>query len=145
MIFDGGTNCSALGRSARILSFSGRYADMYAFTDGLKKENVPICDGAYKVYQDGKPYLLGVREAPYLEHNQHGLVSTGQAREYGTWIDDCLLRHGGEQRVIQEAVCYDDNESIGLKKLDLEAHDGLLSLETHYPTDEDMRTCLFCG
>ena len=43
--------------------------------------------------------LLGLHKAPYLKHNDHGLLSTGQAQEYSMWVDDTLPRHGGGQRI----------------------------------------------
>ena len=82
-------------------AWSGRHADMEGFSSDLTKKGIPIGSGLTKVTrEDGFEYLLGLHEAPYLEHNRHALLSTGQARESGTWVKDVMLHHGGNQRII---------------------------------------------
>ena len=71
--------------------------------------------------------LLGLHEAPYLKHNKHGLLSTGQAREHGTCVDDTLRRHGGGQRI----AGHDNNGTP--YNFDLDVTNGLFDFADPIP------------
>ena len=102
---DGGTNIGLMGKHFRITFHTGRFVDMLGFANGLEKESVEICSGVTrKELRDGTRVLIGLHESGSLPENEHSLVSTGQARENGTYLDDHLHRHGGDQSIWAPAV-----------------------------------------
>ena len=52
---------------------------MSGFANDLVKSDIPVCSGKTVVKVDKHKVLLGLHEALYLKHNEHGLLSTGQA------------------------------------------------------------------
>ena len=112
---------------------------MTGFANNLEKNDVPIASGLTKTFNRwGQPCLLGMHEAAELKNNESSLISTNQSREAGTWVDDVMKRHGGTQMIVAQVEGW-DNKTM---EFDLEAEDGLLKLECHYPTDEEMATLL---
>ena len=75
-----------------------------------------------------------MHKALYLKNNTHGLLSTEQACEYGTWVDDTLHRHGGGQHIAGQ-----DKHGTSYN-FDLDVSDGLLTLNTRYPTQDDLES-----
>ena len=134
MCVDGGTNISLMGRSFKITTWSNREADMCGFADGLVKTNVRIGSGVSVYEYNGIKLLIGLHEAPYLQENAGSLLSTGQAREYGVWINDVLARHGGEQR-----LCAAD-EAGTMVAIPFDVENGLFHIPLRYPTDDEMES-----
>ena len=132
MCIDGGTNISLMGRAFRITTWSNRYADMCGFADELVKSNVRIGSGVSLYEYNGVKLLIGLHEAPYLENNGGSLLSTGQAREHGVWIDDVLQRHGGHQKLVAT------DESGSMVCIPFEATNGLFQIPLRYPTDDEV-------
>ena len=90
LIIDSGTNVSVMGRKWAVVDDTGRRCEMSGFANDLVKSDIPVCSGKTVVEVGIQQVLLGLHEAPYLKHNEHGLLSTGQARKYGTWVDNTL-------------------------------------------------------
>ena len=134
MCVDGGTNISMMGMSFKVTTWSNRYADMCGFADGLTKNNVRIGSGVSVYDNNGTKILIGLHEAPYLESNPGSLLSTGQARENGVWINDILTRHGGEQR-----LCAQD-ENGTMIAIPFNAENGLFHIKLKFPTDNEIET-----
>ena len=102
LIIDSGTNVSVMGRTWAVVDDTGKRCKMSGFANDLVKSDIPVCSGKTVVEVDNHKVLLGLHEAPYLKNNEHGLLSTGQAREHGTCVDDTLRCHGGGQRIVGE-------------------------------------------
>jgi hypothetical protein len=132
MCIDGGTNISLMGRAFRITGMSNRFADMCGFADELIKSNVQIGSGVSLYEHNGVKLLIGLHEAPYLENNNGSLLSTGQARENGVWIDDVLKRHGGSQKLVAT------DESGTPVPIPFDATNGLFQIHLRYPTDDEV-------
>ena len=134
LIIDSGTNVSVMGRTWAVVDDTGQRCKMSGFANDLVKSDIPVCSGKTVVEVGTQKVLLSLHEAPYLKHNEHGLLSTGQAREYGTWVNDTLRRHGGGQRLAGQ----DDNGTS--YNFNLNVTDGLLTLPTRYPTQEELES-----
>ena len=106
---------------------------MSGFVNDLVKSDIPVCSGKTVVEVDKHKVLLGLHEAPYLKHNEHGLLST-QAREYSMWVDDTLCQHGDRQRI----AGHDDHGTS--YNFELDVTDGLLTLPTQYPTQDELES-----
>ena len=106
---------------------------MSGFANDLVKSDIPVCSGKTVVEVDKHKVLLGLHEAPYLKGNKHRL-STGQACEYSTCVDDTLRCHGGGQRIVGH-----DNNGISYN-FKLNVTDGLLTLQTQYPTQDELES-----
>ena len=76
---------------------------------------------------------MGIHEAPFLENSKHALLSTAQAQEAGTFIEEKALRYGGNQRMILQAE--DTHELI---EQPFGISDGLLFVDMSKPTKEDL-------
>ena len=107
---------------------------MSGFANDLVKSDIPVCSGKTVIEVDKHKVLLGLHEAPYLKHNEQGLLSTGQARKHGTCVDNTLCRHGGGQRIAGQ-----DNNGTSYN-FDLDVTDGLLTLQTRYPTPDELES-----
>ena len=135
LCIDGGTNISLMGRVFRVIQYTNRYADMMGFASGVAKKRVRIALGvAVYTNPEGLRTLIGLHEAPYLEHNTTSLLSTGQAREHGVWVDDVLQRHGGKQMI----MAHDIDGTPFTFALAINA--GLFELELTYSSDDDVDT-----
>ena len=134
LIIDSGTNVSVLGCTWAMVDDTGQRCKMSGFANDLVKSDIPVCSGKTVVEVGKQKVLLGMHEASYLKHNTHGLLSTGQACEYGTWVNDTLCRHGGGQ-------CIATQDEHGKSyNFDLDVSDGLLTLNTHYPTKDELES-----
>jgi hypothetical protein len=131
LCMDSGTNISAMGRAFFITEKTHRVANLTGFADGLEKLNVPICSGVATYEYNGKKLLIGIHEAPYLEHNSSSLLCIGQAREHGVLVDDLMIRHGGKQRLVVRLDGVDHAIPLSLR-------DGLLHVDLRYPTTDEL-------
>ena len=131
MIIDSGTNVSVMGCTWAVVEDTGRRCEMSGFANDLVKSDIPMCSGKTVVKVDTQKVLLGFHKAPYLKHNKHGLLSTGQACKYGTCVDNTLRRHGGGHRIAGQ-----DNHGTSYN-FELDVTDGLLTLQTRYPTQDE--------
>ena len=78
LIIDSGTNMSVMGRTWAVVDDTSRRCKMSGFANDLVKSDIPVCSGKTVVKVDKHKVLLGLHKAPYLKHNNHGLLSTGQ-------------------------------------------------------------------
>ena len=124
-----------MGRTWAVVDDTGRRCEMSGFANDLVKSDIPVCSGKTVVEVDNHKVLLGLHEAPYLKHNEHGLLSTGQACEHGTCVDDTLRRHGGAQRIAGDMTTLGRHTTSTL-----DVTDGLLTLPTRYPTQDELET-----
>ena len=79
---------------------------------------------------NGGTVIIEVNEAIYVENNDTSLLSTFQAREYGTIINDTAIRHGGTQNILGDG--YD---------LPLTVNRGLLTMDIRLPTEYERVHC----
>jgi hypothetical protein len=132
---DGGTNISLMGSIFRVIAWTNRYADMMGFASDVEKKRVRIASGvAVYTDSDGLRVLIGLHESPYLENNTTSLLSTGQAREHGVWVDDLSNRHGGRQMIMANDI--DGNAYT----FPMESRSGLLEIQLSHPSDEDINS-----
>lgn len=90
-ISDGGADSCILGKYAKVISYTGRYANLVGDDPSTTKtEKVPIVSAYIKAISSSiglLPVLLKVNEAPYNGQCPITLLSKYQIREYGLVID----------------------------------------------------------
>ena len=94
-ISDGGADSCILGINAKIISYTGRKANLVGYDpNNTKKFGVPIVTALLKVMTSSKiPVLLKVNEAPLNPLSPITLLSEYQIREYGLVIDSVAKKH----------------------------------------------------
>ena len=94
-ISDGGADSCILGKSAKLINSTGRYARLVGYDpETTQSARVPIVSAYLKTKDDAGNYiLLLIHEAPYLAHSSTTLLSEYQIREYGLVIDSCSKNH----------------------------------------------------
>ena len=98
LIIDSRINVSVLGCTWAVVD-TGQHCEMSGFANNLVKSDIPVCSSKTVVEVGTQKVLLGMHKAPYLRNNTHGLLSTGQAQEFGMLVDNTLCRYGGGQCV----------------------------------------------
>ena len=117
-----------------VVDNTGQRCKMSGFANDLIKSDIPVCSGKTVVEVDKQKVLLSLHEAPYLKHSNHGLLSTGQACKYGTWVDDTLCQRGGGKRLAGE-----DGHGTSYN-FELEVTNRLLTLPIRYPTQDELES-----
>jgi len=96
-ISDGGADSSILGKLAKVISYTGRYASLVGYDPHTTRtEKVPIVSAYIKARSSSignYPVLLKVNEAPYNPNSPITLLSEYQIREYGLVIDSVAKKH----------------------------------------------------
>ena len=136
---DGGTDSCILGKNAKVLSYTGRYANLIGYDPNTTlTEKVPIVTALIKAVSStagNHPVLLKVYEAPYNPSSPITLLSEYQVREYGLIIDYVAKKHRAS------------HTSMGTQKfhlsadvhIDFEDRGDLWALR-YYPLKKEMRT-----
>ena len=132
LCIDGGTNVSLLGAPFHVVAWSNQHADMSGFADELVVRNVRLGSGVAVTQVNGVKVMLGVHNAAIMPNNSGSLLSTGQAREHGVWLNDVLERHGGEQRL----VAMDDEDNA--VSVPFEVERGLFQIRLRKPTEDEL-------
>ena len=139
-IADGGADSCIVGKHAKVLSYTGRFANLIGYDPkNTRTDKVPIVTALLKVKSNctgNIPVLLKVHEAPYNSHSPVTLLSEYQIREYGLVIDSVAKKHmsshgqKGTQRF----------EVKGDVHIDFEDRGGLMGFEILplEPGDEDI-------
>ena len=96
-ISDGGADSCILGKNAKVLSYTGRHANLVGYDPSTTRtDKVPIVTALIKAKSsvDGSiPVLLKVNEAPYNPLSPITVLSEYQIREYGLVIDSVAKKH----------------------------------------------------
>ena len=96
-ISDGGADSCILGKNAKILTYTGRYANLVGYDPNTTRTNkVPIVTALVKAKSSSTgnlPVLLKIHEAPYNPSSPITLLSEYQIREYGLIIDSFAKKH----------------------------------------------------
>ena len=96
-ISDGGADSCILGMNAKVLSYTGRYANLVGYDPkNTRTEKVPIVSALIKAKSStigSIPVLLKINEAPYMPTSSITLLSEYQIREYGLIIDSVAKKH----------------------------------------------------
>ena len=95
-ISDGGADSCILGQNAKVLSYTGRHANLIGYDPNTTRtDKVPIVTALIKAKSsiDSIPVLLKVNEAPYNPTSPITLLSEYQIREYGLVIDSVAKKH----------------------------------------------------
>ena len=93
---DSHANMVVIGKQAFVLSHSGQYENVRAFTDEFKGiPKVPIMDAviAYDCLQSGQTYLLVARNALCIPSMEHNLITPFILREAGLVLHDTPKIH----------------------------------------------------
>ena len=94
---DGGADSCILGKNAKVLSFTGRYANLVGYDAATSKmNNILIVTALNKVRSSSigsLPVLLKIHEAPFNQQSPITLLSEYQIREYGLVIDSVAKKH----------------------------------------------------
>lgn len=96
-ISNGGADSYILGKHAKVLFYTGRYATLIGYDPvASKTEKFPLVTALIKATsstEGGYPVLLKVHEAPYNANSPITLLSEYQIREYGLIIDSIAMWH----------------------------------------------------
>ena len=96
-ISDGGADSCIIGQNAKVLSYTGRFANLVGYDpENTRKDKVPIVNALIKVKtatNGNVPVLLKINEAPYNPTSSITLLSEYQIREYGLIIDSVAKKH----------------------------------------------------
>jgi hypothetical protein len=95
-IADGGADSCILGKHAKVLSYTGRFANLVGYDpETTRTDKVPIVTALLKVKSafDNIPIILKVHEAPYNPSSPITLLSEYQIREYELVIDSVAKKH----------------------------------------------------
>lgn len=96
-ISDGVADSCILGKNAKVLSCTGRYANLVGYDpENTRTEKVPIVTALIKVRSSSNmrySVLLKVHEAPYMTNSPITLLSEYQIRELGLVIDSVAKKH----------------------------------------------------
>eukprot|EP00956_Cyclotella_meneghiniana_P022884 scaffold43789_cov35-Cyclotella_meneghiniana.AAC.2 len=93
---DSHANMVVVGKNATIISRTGKYADVHAFSDECDHlSQIPIVDVAfaYDCQYSGKTFLLIVRNALYVESMDRNLIPPFIMREAGLIVNDVPRIH----------------------------------------------------
>jgi hypothetical protein len=96
-ISDGGADSCILGKMAKVISYTGKYASLVGYDPRTtRKKKVPNVSAYLKVRSSSMsnyPILLKVNEAPINPESPITLLSEYQIREYGLVIDSVARKH----------------------------------------------------
>jgi hypothetical protein len=82
-------NMPVVGRNAYIISDTGRVADVSPFSPDYDSMMIPIVDAAVSyLSQDGKLYILVIRNALHVPAMEHNLLPPFVMREAGIKVND---------------------------------------------------------
>ena len=107
---------------------------MSGFANDLIKTDILVCSGKTVVEVGTQKVLISMHKALYLKHNIYGLLSMGQVQEVGTQVNDTIHRHGGGQCIASQ------KENRYSYNFDLDVTDGLLTLDTQYLTQDELKS-----
>ncbi len=135
LIPDSGADTSNVGGPAWIVdTITGRCVDVAGYDEhsGTRRESVPI-GGAVTAVDLPAPcnetILVRINEATIIEDG-NSLLSTFQARESGTVVEDCATKHGGGSFIAADGYV-----------LPLSIMHGLLALPIRRPTEDELKSC----
>ena len=142
-ISDSGADACILGKSAKVISYTGRYASLVGYDPyTTRTEKVPIVSAYIKARSSSignHPVLLKVHEAPYNPQSPITLLSEYQIRENGLVIDSVAKKHKssygkqGTQSFQLNQWVYIDFEDRG---------EGFLWVLSCFPLKMEMRTSM---
>ena len=128
-IADGGADSCVLGKHAKVLSHTGRYASLVGYDPNTTKtDKVPIVTALIKAKSSSigeHPVLLKVHEARYNPQSPTTLLSEYQMREHGIIIDSVAKKHKSVDGQ-QGTQCFQLNQS---SYINFEDRGGLMSFE----------------
>eukprot|EP00956_Cyclotella_meneghiniana_P018591 scaffold31024_cov85-Cyclotella_meneghiniana.AAC.2 len=127
---DSHANMVVVGKNATIISRTGKYADVHAFSDECDHlSQIPIVDVAlaYDCQYSGKTFLLIVRNALYVESMDRNLIPPFIMREAGLIVNDVPRIH-----------CYtdldNDSHCIICREIGLKIPLRLRGIFSYFPT-----------
>jgi len=96
-ISDSGADATIVGKSAKVLGYTNRYATIVGYNPKCTQSNrIPIVSALIKVRTNapnGEPVLLKIHEAPYIQDSNITLLSEYQIQEHGLVIDSVASKH----------------------------------------------------
>ena len=132
---DSGADTSSVGGDAWIVDqLSGRCVNVIGFDEfsGNVREKIEIGSAVTAVDLPSpidETILVRINEATIMD-DANTLLSTFQARESGTVIDDVAAQHGGGSYIATDEYV-----------LPLKVRNGLLALPIRRPTDDELKSC----
>lgn len=132
---DTNADTCCLGANFRILRYTYRVADVYAYDKSIEPiENVPIVSGvtAYDCPKTGQTYLLIINEGLYYGTKlDHSLLNPNQLRSYGVRFWDNPFDD-------ERGLGIDVNEDLSIP---LATKGTKVYFSTRAPTDQELTTC----
>jgi hypothetical protein len=136
-ISDGGADSCILGKFAKVISYTGRHANLVGYDpQTTRTEKVPIVSAYIKVLSSSYgnyPVLLKVHEAPYNPQSTITLLSEYQIREYGLVIDSVARKHKSAHGK-QGTQCFQLSQHV---YVNFEDRGGLMGFEILPYEDDD--------
>src|SRR5687767_2135247 len=128
-ITDGGADSCILGKNAKVISHTGRYATLIRYDPSTTRSGkIPIVSAYIKVKTAtiGQiPILLKVHEAPYNQSSPITLLSEYQIREHGLVIDSVAKKHKSAHGH-SGTQCFHISQDL---HIDFEDRGGLMGFE----------------
>ena len=131
---DTNADTCCLGSNFKVLQFSRRVADVYAYDQSIRPvENVPIVSGA-TAWDDpstGTTYLLIFHESLYYGSKlDHSLINPNQIRSYGIDVWDNPFDKDRD-------LCIDYDDAL----INLTSTGTKIFFESRAPTEEELTSC----
>ena len=131
---DTNADTCCLGENFKVLQFTRRVADVYAYDQSISPvENVPIVSAAtsWDDPSTGTTYLLVFHEALYYGTKlSHSLINPNQVRAYGIdFWDNPFDKSRG--------LCIECDDA----RINLETRGTKVYFESRAPTDEELASC----
>ena len=113
---DSHANMPVVGRNARILCDTGQTASVSPYNPEYETKEIPIVDAAIQ-YNDpisGKPFILVIRNALYVESLEHNLIPPFVMRENGITVNELPKIHSSDPSSDDHAIIVDEQLRIPL-------------------------------
>lgn len=111
---DSHTNMCVIGKHSLVIQYSGRHADVSAFSPSVESlHKVPIVDAAIAYdcpYSSSKTYILVVRNALYVPSMHNNLIPPFVMREAGVEVSEVPKIHVHDPTVEDHSIYFKDQD-----------------------------------
>ena len=132
LLIDSGCNTSAIGGTHWIIDeVTEREVDLIGFNENVQASTVKVGSALTAVdLPDDTTIIIKINEAALLGEDSTSLLSTCQARHYGTIINDIPKLFGGLPHIKKDGYT-----------IPLHMHQGLMAITIRKPTQEELYAC----
>ena len=137
---DSHANMCLIGRNSIIVNYSGRYADVNAFSPDIDTlQRIPIVDAAiaYDCPYSSKPYIFLIHNGLYVESMDNNLIPPFIMREAGITVSDVPKIHVCDPTVSDHSIYFEENDL----RIPLALWGTFSYFPSRKPTQEDLVDC----